>query len=433
MRARTILLLLIILINIALLVLINLLLKEKTWLLIASEIAAILIMVLMIMMLQRTLRPVNIMKRGLDLLREEDFTTSLIETGYADVDELIKVFNRMIARLRKEKLTIREQNHFLDLLIKSTPSGLIITSTDGSIISVNSAAEKMFNMGKDMNTIINVSEIPLLSEIDVVNMKDRDRITFSKGNLKYVLQKDSYYNKGFNHPFYLLNELTNELREAEKRAYGKVIRMMAHEVNNTVGAVNSILSSVLSDKELPDDNGEDENTMILKVALARNEQLNRFMKRFSDVIKIPLPDRSRYELNDSVSAVVNLYSKLLSDKNIVLNLSMAEPSPYIFADRSQIEQVITNIIKNAAEAIGSDGEIRVISINSPPVLKIVDNGHGLDKKSMNKLFTPFYTTKTDGQGIGLTVVNEILVNHGFRFSLHPDEKGLTEFMIRFPG
>jgi signal transduction histidine kinase len=100
-------------------------------------------------------------------------------------------------------------------------------------------------------------------------------------------------------------------------------------------------------------------------------------------------------------------------------------------DLNQMEQVLVNIIKNSMEAIDHDGTIFVKTALTPPTLYIIDTGRGIDSQIMSHLFTPFYTTKRDGQGIGLTLVREILINHGFKFSLRMNENNMTEFRITF--
>jgi two-component system, NtrC family, nitrogen regulation sensor histidine kinase NtrY len=366
----------------------------------------------------------------MNLLREEDYTTTLVKVGHADIDELIKVFNSMISRLRDEKITIREQNHFLDLLITSSPMGLLVTSFDDDVTSMNPAAEKILGVKFAEVRDKKITDLPRFVANGINNMKFGEKLSLSKGNLKYLVRKDSFVDQGFSHPFYLFEELSDEIRMAEKDAYGKVIRMMVHEVNNTVGAVNSIISAIESNPGTFNPDHRDEAASILKVAIERNSQLNRFMTRFSDIVKLPGPEKSPYPLNDSLHSILGSYSSILKKNEITLNTELSSQSPLINADRSQMDQVLENILKNSIEAIGTGGTINVKTSLSPPRIIISDSGKGIDEEIRQQLFTPFFTTKTGGQGIGLTLVREILVNHGFNFDLHSLE-GKTEFIIEF--
>jgi signal transduction histidine kinase len=246
---------------------------------------------------------------------------------------------------------------------------------------------------------------------------------------KFLCRKLYFMDHGFKHPFYLIEEFSEEIRQAEKAAYGKLIRMMAHEVNNTVGAVNSILSTVLDNQKsfVPDD--QDEVIQMLGVAVQRNYRLNRFMQNFSDVVKLPLPEKEPYDLNASLRSVILSLNPVSVERSIRIETEFQEPSPRMVADQSQMEQVFLNIIKNAIDAIGSDGCITVSTQSDPVRITIRDNGPGLSAEARDRLFTPFFSTKTDGQGIGLTLVREILVNHGFQFRLINREEGGAEFEI----
>jgi signal transduction histidine kinase len=234
---------------------------------------------------------------------------------------------------------------------------------------------------------------------------------------------------GFKHPFFIIEEFTEEIRQAEKSAYGKLIRMMAHEVNNTIGAVNSILSTVLDNGKSFAPEEQDEVIQMLGVAVQRNYRLNRFMQNFSDVVKLPLPEKEPFDLNSSLKNVILSLNSSFAERNIRIETDYQEPEVRIIADQSQMEQVFLNVIKNSMESIGTNGCIRVSTQTNPGMITISDDGPGLSAESLDRLFTPFFSTKSGGQGIGLTLVREILVNHGFQFKLHNRKEKGAEFEI----
>jgi signal transduction histidine kinase len=121
----------------------------------------------------------------------------------------------------------------------------------------------------------------------------------------------------------------------------------------------------------------------------------------------------------------------MKEKNISLEMDLHSSSPIINADRSQMEQVFLNIIKNSKEAVGINGQITVSTKTNPLTIVFGDNGTGLTKEAAEKIFTPFFSTKTGGQGIGLTLVQEILTNHGFPFIFRNKHPSGTEFIITF--
>lgn len=418
-------------IHLSLLFLVLQILRDKPFLLIGVEVLIIASILAFHVLLRRIIRPAQLIRRGLDMIRDEDYSTSLVETGYGDVDELIRVFNGMINKLRKEKLTIREQNHFLDLLISSSPVGLVVTDFELRITSMNPASERILDTKYSVVAGKSMKDLPGIFSGLLNNMKFGEKITLSSGTQKYLVHKDSFIDNGFRRPFYLLEELTSEIRQAEKQAYGKVIRMMAHEVNNTIGAVNSILSSVDSNINELQVEASVELTKILSTALERNNQLNKFMQNYSNLIKLPHPDKAVYELNESLKIVAESLTYILNLHDISLELDLVEPSPHITADRSQIDLVLANLLKNSIEAIGSKGRICVKTKLNPLSLSIQDNGSGISEDVRDRLFTPFFTTKSGGQGIGLTLSREILENHGFQFLLDHSAEKDTEFVIVF--
>jgi signal transduction histidine kinase len=220
--------------------------------------------------------------------------------------------------------------------------------------------------------------------------------------------------------------MTEELRLTEKAAYEKLIRMMSHEVNNSVGAVRSLLESTLAYAPQVGDDDRGDFTNALTVASARMDALNRFMSAFADVVRIPPPRRAPASVAELVELVAALIRPDAQQRGIAIDLELADRALHD-VDASQLEQVVLNIFRNALEAVGRDG--RVIATLRDGVLAIADSGPGIAGTARTELFTPFFTTKRDGRGLGLTIVQEILANHGFPFSLANREEGGAEFRI----
>jgi len=206
---------------------------------------------------------------------------------------------------------------------------------------------------------------------------------------------------------------------------------MAHEVNNSIGAVNSILESILNYKHQIVETDRLDYQDALEVAIERNDGLNYFMRNFADVIRLPSPILEEYDLNQLIDSLLILFHAKASQQQVVLEFKRTENPFLVSIDVSQIEQVLVNIIKNALEAIDEEGRIIFILNVKEKELIISDTGRGISKDLEHLLFTPFFSTKNTGQGIGLTLIRDILGNHGFEFSLQTVEKGRTEFRIRF--
>jgi len=349
------------------------------------------------------------------------------------VDRIVEVYNAMIGRLREERLSVREKNHFLDLLIESSPLGIVITDFDEQILEVNPAGCRMLGIPPETGRGILLKDLksPVSNQLAALDYQEKRTIDLTDGQ-KYLCRKLFFMDHGFRHPFFIIEEFSEEIREAEKAAYGKLIRMMAHEVNNTVGSVNSILMTVLDNRKSIVSEEQDEVIRMLEVAVQRNYRLNRFMQNFSDVVKLPKPEKERFDLNASLTSVVNSFTPVLSEKNSKIRLDLSESAPTLLADQSQMEQVFINLIKNSIEAIDRGGTLTVCTLADPIRISISDDGPGLSPQAREKLFTPFFSTKPDGQGIGLTLVREILINHGFPFQFTNREESGTQFEITIP-
>ena len=379
---------------------------------------------------RKIVKPLNSIGSGMELLREQDFSSRLSPVGQYEADRIVNVFNRMMEQLKNERLRLREQNNFLDLLIKASPMGVILTTLDEDLSELNPMAQKMLGvrqedvLGKKMNEI----DSPLAAELANVPKGETATVRLNDSNI-YRCTHSSFIDRGFQHPFFLIESLTDEVMKAEKKAYEKVIRMIAHEVNNTTAGITSTLDTV--EQALSAEEGMDDICDVMRVCIERCFSMSRFITRFADVVKIPEPTLPPVDLNDLAFTCKRFMEGMCADRNIKLRLEIDETLKEVKMDASLFEQVLVNIIKNAAESIEKDGEIIVRTL-SPATIEVVDNGKGISKEVEAKLFSPFFSTKPNGQGIGLIFIREVLMRHGCTFSLRTYADGLTRFRILFP-
>ncbi len=376
-------------------------------------------------------RPIQLLLTGLDAIRDRDFNVKFVQTGQYETDQLIRVYNEMIDRLREERTRQEQQHFFLDKLIQTSPTGIIILDYDGCITEINPRAREQLGLsydaplpGKPLAGIGHpiaraAAELPA----------GQSCMVHIQGVETYKCRKAEFIDRGFARPFIMVEDLTAEILRAEKNAYGKVIRMMAHEVNNTIGAINSILQASLSyaDK-LPTEEAA-EFREVQGICIERNGRLNRFMRNFADIVRLPAPRRENYSLNRLLQDMATLMEAQANARGIRLTTAMPQRSVWASIDVQQMEQVLLNAVKNALESIGQGGEVQLVLQEKPAAILIRDNGPGIAPGQADKLFSPFFTTKKDGQGVGLTLSREILLNHGFAFSLQTGKDGWTEFRI----
>lgn len=393
------------------------------------------ILIYLIVFYRKIVKPMNTIGNGMELLREQDFSSRLSKVGQYEADRIVNIFNRMMEQLKNERLRLREQNHFLDLLIQASPMGVVITNMDGKVSQVNPMALKMLGicLEEALNKPLEQVESLLAIELATIPKDETAVVRLNDANI-YKCTHSFFIDRGFKHPFFLIERMTEEVMRAEKRTYEKVIRMIAHEVNNTTAGITSTLDTV--EQALSTEEGMEDLCNVMRVCMERCFSMSRFITRFADVVKIPEPTLVPVSLNELVSMCKRFMEGMCNDRQINLHLECDPAVGVLCLDVSLFEQVLVNIIKNAAESIESvagqsdkRGEITVRTI-APAGIEIVDNGPGISKEVEPKLFSPFFSTKPNGQGIGLIFIREVLSRHGCTFSLRTYKDGMTRFRIR---
>ncbi len=406
-------------------------LDSPSWKTLALEGLILGTLVYLVIFYRKTVRPLQTISNGMDLLREQDFSSKLREVGQYEADRVVAIFNRMMAQLKNERLQLREQNEFLDLLITASPMGVIVLNYDHQITDLNPAAVKLLDVKRadevkaKTNSEIKES-VPIgLSEIP---MHETRSIGLSNGTV-YKCSLESFVDRGFPRPFYLIESLTEEVRRAEKKAYEKVIRMISHEVNNTTAGITSTLDTVIEGLEpLPE---AEDMRQAMQICVERCYGMSRFITNFADVVKIPKAERELVDLNRLIANLTRFMEVMCTHRNIRLTFKPDENLQPVLLDTSLFDQVILNIIKNAVESIEENGEIIITTEVQPKKLVIADNGKGISKEVEKKIFNPFFSSKPQGQGIGLLFIREVLAQHDVQYSLCTYPDNWTRFIIRF--
>ena len=357
---------------------------------------------------RKTIRPYDTLIGGMELVRELDLTTRLARSGQYETDIIVRTFNDLLSRLRSEHLKLEEQYTFLNLLIEASPMGVIQCDLDGNTTTMNPAAREMMSPAIEES----IQSLPL-GETTTVRIPGEPQL--------FRISHLSFPDRGFQHPFFLIESLTSEIRLAEKAAYERVIRMIAHEVNNSVAGIISLI-----------ENGklriENEAS-----ASERLTALSSFVSRFAEVVKIPQPQLQLCDLSEEVEACRPFLENLCTQAHVHIDFRLTDEAVPVHLDTVLFQQVLINIVKNAVESIGKTQGHITLEVIMPATLIITDNGHGILPTIAKNLFTPFFSTKPQGQGLGLLLIRDILTSHHCTFNLLTDpEDHLTRFTIQFP-
>jgi len=390
---------------------------------------------------RKTIRPFDTLIGGIELVKDLDLTTRLAPSGQHETDVIVHTFNDLLSRLRSEHLRLEEQYTFLNLLIEASPMGVIQCDLDGNVTSMNPAARAMLSPA----TRAAIHALPL-DETTTVRIPGQPQL--------FRISHLSFPDRGFQHPFFLIESLTSEIRLAEKAAYERVIRMIAHEVNNSVAGIIGSLSG---------DEAE------------RLKALSAFVTRFADIVKIPQPQMQLCDLSEEVEACRPFLEHLCLSAHVGILFQLTEEAIPVRLDSVLFQQVLINIVKNAIESeearmnhekpsptvcpsvlpTGEPAAVQcpavfppgcpasaskpfaspmiTVTTSTPSTLVITDNGQGIPPSVADHLFTPFFSTKPQGQGLGLLLIRDILTSHQCTFSLltSPEDQ-LTRFTIQFP-
>lgn len=398
---------------------------ELIWVYLACELTALAMTVMMYFAL---VRPVSSILLGMDLIKGQDFGSRLAKVGQLDAEKLIDLFNSMMLSMKNERVFRQEQNYFMEQLINASPLGIITLDLEGRISQANQAAVKMLGFGsfdemrglfpEDVHSPLPAT-LSQLAEGESRTVRLADTMIYRCSSLSFV-------DTGLRRRFFLIEILTDEVMEAEKQAYEKVIRIIAHEVNNTVTGASSLLETAAVVMEATDEElGE-----ALSSCRERIESLSYFITSYANLVRIPPLHLDAVDINEQLALNMPFLKSIGAPHGVRVSAHLSDKPVPAAIDRELMEQVLVNVVKNAVESIGQDGEVTISTL--PGSLTVTDNGAGISPEVASHLFFPFYSTKPDGQGLGLMFVNEVLRRHGFRFSLATDPAdGLTRFTIHF--
>ncbi|PPK87284.1 HAMP domain-containing protein [Neolewinella xylanilytica] len=367
--------------------------------------------------------PIQLLSRGVGALADQDFSVKMTKTGSPDIDRLGDVYNRMIDQLRSERVTGRQRQEFLDQLVSAADVGIIILDFDGGVESENPWITERRANPEFVTSVIDPARSLAVGEKRIFTTPDNRRL-----HVEYA----SFIDRGFERGFLILQDVTADLLQAEKEAYGKVIRMMAHEVNNSNAAIVSLLKTILEVAVANEPDLEEIVRDHLPPVITRAENMTAFMRNFARVVRLPVPQRERVELNAILRGAGEVMTPLLQQHAIHLTTDLTTQPIWLLADRAQLEQVIINALTNARESIGSGGRIHLSSSANPCSFMIADDGAGIPDDIADRLFTPFFSNKSSGQGVGLTLTREILEGHGASYRLRTEPDGWTRLRVTFP-
>ncbi len=417
---------------------------ERPVLVVAIEFLLLLTYLCGFFLLKKALLPMAFARQFQDLLQDENYAARLKTSSNHDMNALVELFNRMLEALYRERVSLGEQRGFLDQLLEATPSAVIVFDFEGKVSLCNACALTMLaghiEVGQALLPGQDLASAQFVAQLQAIAVGESIVASDVQGR-RFRCQRSQFVDRGFSRQFLIIDEITEELASSEKSTYEKVVRVLAHEVNNTVAATGSVLESILFYRQqLRPEDSVDFSTAILAVQ-KRNTNLAKFIERFTQVVKMPDLHLEACDVGEILDAVLILYRQPCQERGIALEWVCRDVLPLQRMDRHLFEQAMLNIIKNAIEAVEVAQKVHAqeshfvrislcaASESTPVHLSICDSGRGLQNIPASQLFTPFFTTKKGGQGIGLMLVREVLNRHGYVHRLAANAQGHTQFDI----
>jgi two-component system, NtrC family, nitrogen regulation sensor histidine kinase NtrY len=367
----------------------------------------------------------------LESIRYSEFTrTFQISNAGTSFDELSTAFNDVMKDFQQVRSEREEHFHYLQNIVQNIDVSILAYQRDGTVEMINPAAKKLFQVNslRDINKLRSLSEVlanTLLSinpgENKLVKVQDEEDI------LQLAIFATEFKVKDKVILLSTIKNIQNVLEEQETAAWQKLIRVLTHEIMNSIAPISSLSSTVenmvkpfASGKQGIEDVNMDTITEIqgaLQTINKRSTGLMNFVETYRNLTKIPEPNFSVVKMNDLINNVYRLMKKDAERKNIRLSTSVEPDSIEVQIDEQMIEQVLINLVKNSFQALKGclDAQIQIRGFYNKrgrPTIQVIDNGQGILGDVIDKIFIPFFTTKQNGSGIGLSLSKQIMRLHG---------------------
>ncbi|HVS31380.1 MAG TPA: ATP-binding protein [Thermoanaerobaculia bacterium] len=352
--------------------------------------------------------PLRTLANLLAALREEDFS---IRARGARADEalgevLVEV-NQLGTTLREQRLQALEATALVRAVIAEIDVAIFAFDRDQRLQLINRAGERLLGSHEQRLLGKAADELGLADSLGIDGYSSVDA-SFPGGSGRWSVRRTRFREKGLTHQLLVIADLSRALREEERQAWKRLVRVLGHELNNSLAPIKSIASSleaILASEPLPPD-WKDDMDQGLGVITSRAESLTRFMEAYARLARLPRPNLRPVDLHALVRRVVGLEHRARVEV-------VSGPPIVVSADSDQLEQLLINVVRNAVDAaLESRGRVSISWAKRRSAVEVIVSDEGPGLSGTTNLFVPFFTTKPGGTGIGLVLSRQIAEAHG---------------------
>jgi two-component system, NtrC family, nitrogen regulation sensor histidine kinase NtrY len=375
------------------------------------------------------IHPLQTMSNLLAALREGDYSIRARGARADDaLGEVLLEVNTLGETLRVQRLGAFEATALLRTIMAEIEVSVFTFDPDRRLRLVNRAGEDLLGQTIDKLLGKTARDLGLEAAYDV----DQDEpltLSFPGGSGRWRVGRSTFRERGLPHDLIVLTDLSRTLREEERRAWQRLVRVLGHEMNNSLAPIKSLagsLETLLRREPMPRDWKDDAQSGLKSIA-ARADSLSRFMQAYTRLAKLPPPQMEDVDLGELVQRVVNLEPRLKVQ-------IVPGPRLRIRADAAQIEQVLINLVHNAVDAaIETNGAVEIRWREDADSVEVIVKDEGPGIMNPTNLFVPFFTTKPEGSGIGLTLSRQIAEAHDGTVSLaNRNDRAGAEAVLQLP-
>lgn len=374
-------------------------------------------------------RSLNALEVGLLNFNDNDFSVSIPANGEGQLKALAELFNDSAAKLRQERQYIYQRELLLDKVIQSSPNVMLLFNDHQKLMYANDAARHLFHIKGKMEGLSLNELLQDLPEALALALKQEKSGLFTMGEddtETWYLSRGQFLLNNQQHNLILLKQMTRELNRQEVAVWKKVIRIISHELNNSVAPIASMVNS---GRLLTKDLDNPKLKLIFDTIESRTNHLSQFIFNYARFAKLPLPQRRQVAWQQLIEHLTQHYPFTLANEL---------PAEMGYFDQGQMEQVLLNLLKNAHES-GSDPDEVTLTIRFQTlvdgtgfIIKIEDRGSGMSEEVLEQALLPFYSTKQSGTGLGLPLCREIIEAHEGSISMHNRTDGGLSVQLWLP-